>query len=71
MELCKFAEFGLKIAKSGHKGLDCALRLHRAAHAAFGEDWTGLFSRAEGVCTGQGEKFEELSMRHRTSGGYA
>lgn len=47
MKLCNFASFDPNITESGRKGLDGASKLDRALYAQFGQDWSGLVSRAE------------------------
>jgi len=53
MKLCNFASLDPKITDSGRKGLDGASKLDRATYAEFGQDWTGLVSRAEDLWTAQ------------------
>lgn len=47
MKLCNFASLDPKITDTGRRGLDGASKLDRATYAEFGQDWTGLVSRAE------------------------
>ena len=47
MKLCNFASLDPNITESGRKGLDGASKLDRALYAQFGQDWSGLVSRAE------------------------
>lgn len=58
MKLCNFASLDPKITDSGRKGLDGASKLDRATYAEFGQDWTGLVSRAESLWTAQVGQFE-------------
>ena len=58
MKLCNFASLDPKIIDSGRKGLDGASKLDRVTYAEFGQDWTGLVSRAEDLWTAQVRQFE-------------
>ena len=58
MKLCNFASLDPKITDSGRKGLDGASKLNRATYAEFGQDWTGLVTRAEDLWTAQFGQFE-------------
>ena len=58
MKLCNFASLDPKITDSGRKGLDGASKLDRAAYAEFGQDWTGLVSRAEDLWAAQIGQFD-------------
>jgi putative restriction endonuclease len=53
MKLCNFASLDPNIIQSGRKGLDGASKLDRATYAEFGQDWSGLVARAEGLWSSQ------------------
>ncbi|WAC21974.1 HNH endonuclease [Blastomonas sp. SL216] len=53
MKLCNFASLDPKITESGRKGLDGASKLDRATYAEFGQDWSGLVTRAEALWSSQ------------------
>ena len=55
MKLCNFASLDPKIIDSGRKGLAGASQLDRTTYAEFGQDWTGLVARAEGMWDAQVE----------------
>jgi putative restriction endonuclease len=56
MKLANFASLDPKITESGRKGLEGASKLDRATYAEFGQDWTCLVARAEGLWTTQVER---------------
>lgn len=56
MKLANFASLDPKITESGRKGLEGASKLDRATYAEFGQDWTVLVARAQGLWTTQVER---------------
>ncbi|PLK22329.1 restriction endonuclease [Porphyrobacter sp. TH134] len=56
MKLANFASLDPKITESGRKGLDGASKRDRTIYAEFGQDWSGLVSRAEQLWAGQVER---------------
>lgn len=65
MKLCNFASLDPKITESGRKGLAGASQLDRSTYAEFGQDWTGLVARAEGLWAAQVEHGEPAPVPNR------
>lgn len=51
MKLSNFASLDPKIVASGRKGLAGTSKLDRVIYNEFGQDWSGLVARAEGIWT--------------------
>ena len=65
MKLANFASLDPKITESGRKGLAGASQLDRTTYAEFGQDWTGLVARAEGLWAAQVEHAAQPAEANR------